>query len=89
MDLFSVLLNMAQFPEQNTLYVAQPWTLESETQVIEVEDAHPFIQIDHQVLAYFLEVAVVDELLISLEQHNLCLRAAGQHIIEFALKQSK
>ena len=33
MTLFMVLLNLNQFPEQDSLYVQRPWTLESETLV--------------------------------------------------------
>ena len=33
MTLFTVLLNLNQFPEQHSLYVQRPWTLESETLV--------------------------------------------------------
>ncbi len=29
MTLFTVLLNLNQFPEQDSLYVQRPWTLES------------------------------------------------------------
>lgn len=80
MDLFSVLLNIGQFPEQDTLYVEQPWTLESQTQVIELDPAAPFIQMNERVFTYFLEVSIIDELSIQFDQQNLCLLQADYRV---------
>ena len=88
MDLLSVLLNIGQFPEQDTLYVEQPWTLESQTQVIELDHAAPFIQMNERVFTYFLEVSIIDELSIHFDQQNLCLRERCQRVLEFALNQA-
>ena len=88
MDLFSVLLNIGQFPEQDTLYDEQPWTLESQTQVIELDHAAPFIQMNERVFTYFLEVSIIDELSIQFDQQNLCLRERCQRVLEFALNQA-
>jgi hypothetical protein len=43
MTLFTVLLNLNQFPEQHNLYVQRPWTLESETLV----QSHEFNQLHY------------------------------------------
>ena len=88
MDLFSVLLNIGQFPEQDRLYVEQPWTLESQTQVIELDPAAPFIQMNERVFTYFLEVSIIDELSIQFDQQNLCLRERCQRVLEFAFNQA-
>lgn len=88
MDLFHILVNIQQFSEHDTLYVERPWTLESEVQVIDIENhAAATIQIENKVYAYFLDIYLVDELWAQFESQNLCLRAVCQQILEFALDQ--
>ncbi|AZN67087.1 hypothetical protein DX910_00900 [Acinetobacter haemolyticus] len=86
MDLFQVLLNINDFQADETIYVVEPWTLESETKVLKEPDIG-LIQIEsnHLIFEYFLEVSIVKEILKSLEHRNLCMRDQCQDIIEYAI----
>lgn len=90
MDLFHVLVNIQQFSEHETLYVERPWTLESEAQVLNIQDrAPPTLHIANKDYAYFLDIGLVDESWAKLESQNLCLRTVCQRIVEFALDQHR
>jgi hypothetical protein len=86
MDLFYVLVNINEFSEEHTLYVEQPWTLESETRLIEEATAQT-LYYNHQAFERFLEISLIDELLLQYQQHNVCLREQCQQILEYALKK--
>ena len=85
-DLFQVLLNIDQFPEDDTIYVERPWTLESEAQVIYITDKAPStIHLENKVYTYFLDIYLVDELVAQFANQNLCIRDTYQRIVEFAM----
>ncbi|WP_336944163.1 hypothetical protein [Acinetobacter modestus] len=86
MDLFQVLLNIYDYQDDQTIYVIEPWLLES-TAIVLKEPPEGLIQVKHNnsVFEYFLEVFVVKEILKNLEQQNLCLRDQCLHIIEYAI----
>ncbi|WP_109440207.1 hypothetical protein [Acinetobacter haemolyticus] len=86
MDLFQVLLNINDFQDDETIYVVEPWTLESETKVLKEPDIG-LIQIksDHLIFEYFLEVFLAKEILKNLEHRNPCMRDQCQSVIEYAI----
>lgn len=86
MDLFSVLLDIQNYAEDCVVYVARPWTLESETRVLPYS-AHilKYINTADQTFEYFLEISVIDELCFQFSHQNLCLREQCQNILEYAI----
>ncbi|MCU4379812.1 hypothetical protein [Acinetobacter haemolyticus] len=86
MDLFQVLLNINDFQDNETIYVVEPWTLESETKVLKEPDIG-LIQIESNqlIFKYFLEVSIVKEIWKNLEHRNLCMHDQCQNIIEYAI----
>ena len=85
MTLFTVLLNLNQFPEQHNLYVQRPWTLESETLVQNQTSMNCIIQGEDR-YSYFLPIATIQQYFKYLEAKNLCLQYSCHRIIEFALQ---
>ena len=85
MDLFHVLVNIQQFSEHDSIYVERPWTLESEAQVLSRSEDAKIISIENKVFEYFLDIAIVDELLAQCSNQNLCIRDTSQRIVEFAI----
>ena len=88
MTLFIVLLNLNQFPEQDSLYVQRPWTLESETLVQSPSSINCNMQKDN-LYSYFLPISTIQQYFKYLEPKNLCLQDSCQRIIEFALQASE
>ncbi len=88
MTLFMVLLNLNQFPEQDSLYVQRPWTLESETLVQRHSAINCNMQKDN-LYSYFLPNSTIQQYFKYLEPKNLCLQDSCQRIIEFALQASE
>lgn len=89
MDLFQVLLNIHDFKDDETIYAVEPWTLESEAQVI-LEPAEGVIQIKsgHFVFEYFLEVNLVKNILQNNQSSNLCMREQCLHMIEYVINNT-
>lgn len=85
MTLFMVLLNLNQFPEQDSLYVQRPWTLESETLVQSPNSIYCIMQEKNR-YCYFLPIATIQQYFKYIEPKNLCLQDSCQRIIEFALQ---
>lgn len=85
MDLFQVLLNINDFQYNETIYVVEPWTLESETKVLKEPDIG-LIQIEsnHLILNIFRGFHC-KEIWKNLEHRNLCMRDQCQNIIEYAI----
>ena len=88
MTLFTVLLNLNQFPEQHSLYVQRPWTLESETLVQSHSSFNCNMHKDN-LYSYFLPISTIQQYFKYLEPKNLCLQDSCQRIIEFALQASE
>ena len=88
MTLFMVLLNLNQFPEQDSLYVQRPWTLESETLVQSPSSINCNMQKDN-LYSYFLPISTIQQYFKYLEPKNLCLQDSCQRIIEFAQQASE
>ena len=86
MDIFQVLLNIGRFKRNETIYAVEPWTLESEAEVI-LEPATGLIHFsrDAKMFEYFLEITPAKALYQQLEIHNACTQAQCQHIIEYAI----
>lgn len=89
MNLFQVLLNIHDYKDDETVYVVEPWSLESETKVI-TEPYHGLIQVQHDqlIFEYFLEVALIKTIFATLESHNVCIQEQCQRIIEYAIKNA-
>lgn len=85
MTLFTVLLNLNQFPEQHNLYVQRPWTLESET-LVQSPSSINCIMREKNLYNYFLPISTIQQYFKYLEPKNLCLQDSCQRIIEFALQ---
>ncbi len=89
MNLFKVLLDLENFPEDHTIYAELPWTLESETIVVSEPDSGSVtLNIKDISYSYFLEVYIAEVLLISLTKTNLCLRESCQKVIEYAINDA-
>ena len=89
MDLFQVLLNIHDFKDDETIYAIEPWTLESEAQVIlEPAEGVIHIQSGHFIFEYFLEVNLVKNILQKNQSSNLCMREQCLHVIEYALNNA-
>ena len=86
MNLFQILLNLHDFSDNETIYAVEPWTLESEAEVI-LEPATGLIHFsrDAKMFEYFLEITTAKALYQQLEIHNACTQAQCQHIIEYAI----
>lgn len=89
MDLFQVLLNISHFKGNETIYAVEPWTPESEAQVI-LEPAAGIIQL-HQgelVFEYFLEIDLLQKMLQNSPYSDLCLRDQCLHVIEYVMQNA-
>ena len=73
MTLFTVLLNLNQFPEQHSLYVQRPSSINC-------------IMREENLYSYFLPISTIQQYFKFLEPKNLCLQDSCQRIIEFALQ---
>ncbi len=89
MDLFHILLNIHLFNANEIIYAAEPWTPESEAQVI-LEPAEGILRIvsDDLIFEYFLDIASARKLLHNSQHSNLCMRDQCLHIIEYALRNT-
>ncbi|OTG64826.1 hypothetical protein [Acinetobacter silvestris] len=87
MDLFHVLLNIHEFANEQSIYVEQPWTLES-TVMLCTNNTEIKLNVNNIIFEYFLEVVTVKALLTDLGIHHLCIRDCCQQIIEYALYES-
>lgn len=86
MDLFQILLNIHDYQDDQTIYVIEPWLLESQALVLtEPHDGLIQVRYNNSIFEYFLEVLLVKELLADLESQNLCIRDQCQRIIEYAI----
>ena len=87
MNLFYVLLNIHEFPNDQLIYVEQPWTLESAAKV-QPHLGHVAQQLnfDAVIFNYFLNVTTVKNLVSQSEHHQLCMSADCQRIIEYAMQ---
>ena len=86
MNVFQVLLNLNDFSDQHTIYAVEPWSLDSEAQVV-IEPAEGLIQIQQQsqFFEYFIEIATAKMLLQQLESQNLCTQVQYQRIIDYVM----
>lgn len=88
MTLFTVLLDLEQFPEDGLIYAARPWTPESEARVFPpalLNDRHDPVSCAALNEEYFLEVAEAEELWHQIAATTVCLQDACQRLIEYAL----
>ncbi|OTG80535.1 hypothetical protein B9T33_08890 [Acinetobacter sp. ANC 5054] len=89
MNLFQILLNLDDFPNHYTIYAMEPWTLESEAQVV-LEPSEGLIQLayNNEIFEYFLEITSAKALLLQLGSQNLCTQVQCQRVIEYAIANS-
>ena len=82
MDLFTTLLNIDNLQNDQVLFVAQPWTPESE---VELRTTTPIQNNDRKNFKYFIKISELKLLMLRFEIRNLCLRDSCYLIIEYAL----
>lgn len=82
MDLFTTLLNISNLQDDQVLFVEQPWTPESET---ELRTTTPIQNNDRKNFKYFIKVSELKLLMLRFEMRNLCLRDSCYLVIEYAL----
>lgn len=87
MNLFTVLLNIHEHCNADTLYVEQPWTLESKV-ILRAKDDSQSIFHDSKVFEYFLEIFIIKELFEDNEAQNVCLQDQCLKIIEYAINDA-
>ena len=87
MNLFTILLNIHEYSHEDTLYVEQPWTLESDAILTVKEDTQPIMCNDKK-YEYFLEVFIIKELFEDYEAQNVCLQDQCLKVIEYALNDA-
>lgn len=89
MDIFQVLLNISRFKRNETIYAVEPWTPESEAQVV-LEPAEGLIHIIRGDLRfeYFLEVSLAQDLLQQNQHSSLCMRDQCLRMIEYAMQNT-
>lgn len=87
MNLFYVLLNIHEFPNDQLIYVEPPWTLESAAKVQpNLGHVAQLLNFDALIFSYFLNVTTVKNLTSQSEHHQLCMSVDCQRIIEYALQ---
>ena len=82
MDLFTTLLNIDNLQNDQVLFVAQPWTPESE---VELRTTTPIQNNDRKNFKYFIKISELKLLMLRFEIRNLCLRDSCYLVIEYAL----
>lgn len=82
MNLFTTLLNISNLQDDQVLFVEQPWTPESET---ELRTTTPIQNNDRKNFKYFIKVSELKLLMLRFEMRNLCLRDSCYLVIEYAL----
>lgn len=87
MNLLTVLLNIHEYSNSDTLYVEQPWTLESYAILIIKEDTQP-IMCNEIKYEYFLEIFIIKTLFKDYETQNVCLQDQCLKVIEYALNDA-
>lgn len=88
MDLFYILLNQHEFSAQHCIYAELPWTLQSRAIMIEAYPSpSPTLNIDATEYQFFMNLALLRQLLQIYSSQNLCLAETCQRIIEFALSE--
>ncbi|WP_104500414.1 hypothetical protein [Acinetobacter indicus] len=88
MDLFSLLLNLREFPKTQLIYTTQPWSLEAEVLLLDaIPNPAAALSIGQQ--AYHLLSSVEEAYILSLRlgRQNLCSRERCQQLLE-QLEQS-
>ncbi|MDM1270901.1 hypothetical protein HXZ61_11910 [Acinetobacter indicus] len=88
MDLFSLLLNLREFPKTQLIYTTQPWSLEAEVLLLDaIPNPAAVLSIGQQV--YHLLSSVEEAYILSLRlgHQNLCSRERCQQLLE-QLEQS-
>ena len=88
MDLFSLLLNLREFPKTQLIYTTQPWSLEAEVLLLDaIPNPAAVLSIGQQ--AYHLLSSVEEAYILSLRlgRQNLCSREMCQQVLE-QLEQS-
>ena len=82
MNLFTTLLNIDNLQNDQVLFVAQPWTPESE---VELRTTTPIQNNDRKNFKYFIKISELKLLMLRFEIRNLCLRDSCYLVIEYAL----
>ncbi|EKU55912.1 hypothetical protein ACINWC323_1353 [Acinetobacter sp. WC-323] len=86
MNLLEALVQIEKYSEEETIYSAKPWILNSETIImIEPDEGGLEFTVDGRVYSYFLEIFLVKELLSDLAAENgLSLEGKVLRIIQYA-----
>ena len=88
MDLFYILLNLNEFPNDYLIYAELPWTLESKAISINKNSKPELnLNINNIEYSYFLDVAMARKLLQVYSTNNVCLADTCQRIIEYVLRE--
>lgn len=88
MDLFYILLNLNEFPNDHLIYAELPWTLESKAISINKNSKPELnLNINNIEYAYFLDVAMARKLLQVYSTNNVCLANTCQRVIEYVLRE--
>ncbi|WP_347453601.1 hypothetical protein [Acinetobacter thermotolerans] len=88
MNLFYLLLNLNEFPDDHLIYAEIPWTLESKAISIEKNSNSTLsLNIDNIEYHYFLNIALAKKLLQIYSTNNVCLAETCQKVIEYALQE--
>lgn len=82
MDLLTTILNIGNLQDDQILFVEQPWTPESET---ELRTKVQIQTIEQETFKYFIKVSELKLLIQRFEMRNLCLRDSCYLVIEHAL----
>ena len=88
MDLFSLLLNLREFPKTQLIYTTQPWSLEAEVLLLDaIPNPAAMLSIGQQ--AYHLLSSIEEAYILSLRsgRQDLCSRERCQQLLE-QLEQS-
>ncbi|MBK0064899.1 MULTISPECIES: hypothetical protein [unclassified Acinetobacter] len=88
MDLFQILLNISLYQDDEIIYVAQPWTLESEAKVLNASNQNLIQMNEHHLnFQYFLDISTAKEMLEDSQPQNVCYRDQCQRVIEYVLDE--
>ena len=79
MDLLTTLLNINNLQNDQVLFVEQPWTPESET---ELKTMTQIQYTEGENFKYFIKISELRLLLLRFEVRNLCLRDSCYLVIE-------
>jgi len=88
MDLFYILLNLNEFPDNYLIYAELPWTLASKAISIDKSSKPELdLNINNIEYSYFLEIAMARKLLQVYSTNNVCLSDTCQRVIEYVLQE--